>query len=81
MFYIFPRAIRREAGDRKTDGKYRQAIHRGYGSFGLDLMERAGQGVYRAVEDILSDVRDKKAVIVCGKGNNGGDGFVVGRLP
>ncbi len=52
----------------------------GMGVLGLDLMERAGQGVYRAVEDILSDVRDKKAVIVCGKGNNGGDGFVVGRL-
>ncbi|HXC46360.1 MAG TPA: NAD(P)H-hydrate dehydratase [Solirubrobacteraceae bacterium] len=43
----------------------------------LDLMERAGQGVARAVEEL---VPDGPVVIVCGKGNNGGDGFVVARL-
>ena len=43
----------------------------------LDLMERAGAGVTRAVERL---VPDGPAVVVCGKGNNGGDGLVVARL-
>ena len=44
---------------------------------GLDLMERAGAGVARAVE---VHAADGPAVVVCGKGNNGGDGLVVARL-
>src|SRR5207244_7569709 len=43
----------------------------------LDLMERAGAGVARAVERL---VPDGPAAVVCGKGNNGGDGLVVARL-
>ncbi len=43
----------------------------------LDLMERAGAGVTRIVERLSPD---GPATIVCGKGNNGGDGLVVARL-
>jgi NAD(P)H-hydrate epimerase len=43
----------------------------------LDLMERAGAGVARIVEDL---VPDGPLAVLCGKGNNGGDGFVVARL-
>jgi ADP-dependent NAD(P)H-hydrate dehydratase / NAD(P)H-hydrate epimerase len=43
----------------------------------LDLMERAGAGVTRTVERL---VPDGPAAVVCGKGNNGGDGLVVARL-
>jgi len=43
----------------------------------LELMERAGAGVARAVERTVPDGRVK---IVCGKGNNGGDGLVAARL-
>ncbi len=43
----------------------------------LDLMERAGAGVARTVERL---VPDGPAVVVCGTGNNGGDGLVVARL-
>ena len=43
----------------------------------LDLMERAGAGVTRIVERLAPD---GPAVVVCGKGNNGGDGLVVARL-
>jgi NAD(P)H-hydrate epimerase len=43
----------------------------------LDLMERAGAGVTRAVERL---VPDGPVAVLCGKGNNGGDGLVVARL-
>jgi ADP-dependent NAD(P)H-hydrate dehydratase / NAD(P)H-hydrate epimerase len=43
----------------------------------LELMERAGVGVAHAVEQIAPD---GPVAIVCGKGNNGGDGLVVARL-
>jgi hydroxyethylthiazole kinase-like uncharacterized protein yjeF len=47
------------------------------GVAGLDLMERAGAGVTRAVERLAPD---GPVTVVCGKGNNGGDGLVVARL-
>ncbi|HUN78738.1 MAG TPA: NAD(P)H-hydrate dehydratase [Solirubrobacteraceae bacterium] len=43
----------------------------------LDLMERAGAGVASAVEDLAPD---GPVAVVCGKGNNGGDGLVAARL-
>jgi NAD(P)H-hydrate epimerase len=43
----------------------------------LDLMERAGTGVARSVERLAPD---GPVTVVCGKGNNGGDGLVVARL-
>ncbi len=47
------------------------------GVSGLELMERAGAGVVRAVERLAPD---GPVSVVCGKGNNGGDGLVVARL-
>ena len=41
----------------------------------LQLMERAGAEVARVVTAMAPD---RPVRIVCGKGNNGGDGFVVG---
>jgi NAD(P)H-hydrate epimerase len=43
----------------------------------LDLMERAGAGVARAVERLAPD---GGVTVFCGKGNNGGDGLVAARL-
>ncbi len=43
----------------------------------LDLMERAGEGVARTLERVAAD---GLLAVVCGKGNNGGDGLVVARL-
>lgn len=43
------------------------------------LMERAGAAVARATIDLVSGVYGRRVVVVCGKGNNGGDGFVAAR--
>ena len=43
------------------------------------LMERAGAGVARACLDQLGGAYGRRAVVVCGKGNNGGDGLVAAR--
>ncbi|MBI4744364.1 MAG: NAD(P)H-hydrate dehydratase [Actinobacteria bacterium] len=45
-----------------------------------DLMEKAGKAVADAVIQKFTDVKNKQIVIVSGKGNNGGDGFVAGRI-
>jgi len=49
---------------------------------GLELMERAGRGVVEAVFEEWPELAQGsfRAVVLCGPGNNGGDGFVVARL-
>lgn len=49
---------------------------------GLELMERAGQGVVEAIFEEWPELAktSHRAVVLCGPGNNGGDGFVVARL-
>ncbi|MFI5223760.1 MAG: NAD(P)H-hydrate epimerase, partial [Nitrospirales bacterium] len=44
------------------------------------LMERAGEGIVRHLEEYCGPARGKTITILCGKGNNGGDGLVVARL-
>ncbi len=47
---------------------------------GLELMEKAGTGLLEKSLEILSGKASPKTAIFCGKGNNGGDGFVLARL-
>jgi NAD(P)H-hydrate epimerase len=49
-----------------------------FGIPSIVLMENAGRGVTETVEEYF-EVADASALCVCGKGNNGGDGFVVAR--
>jgi NAD(P)H-hydrate epimerase len=68
---------------RVTQAKEMQAIDRlaieEYGVSGLTLMENAGHGVVVALEKRFNNLSNKRVVVFCGKGNNGGDGFVIAR--
>ena len=55
----------------------RRAIDNGASS--IDLMEAAGQGATQVVEDLLGGFQNRHLVVLCGKGNNGGDGLVIAR--
>src|ERR1700758_4084896 len=50
-----------------------------YGIPGLILMENAGMRVAEVLEDQFENLDELTVAILCGKGNNGGDGFVVAR--
>jgi NAD(P)H-hydrate epimerase len=46
---------------------------------GARLMDHAGTAAAALIARWLAPIRGKRVVVVCGKGNNGGDGFVVAR--
>ena len=55
-----------------------------HGISGLQLMENAAGHVAGRIKNVLAHwpvEHARRVVILCGKGNNGGDGFVVARLP
>ncbi len=58
--------------------KIDQAAIQDFGISSLVLMENAGRGVAEVAFGMLPK-ESKEVVIVCGKGNNGGDGFVCAR--
>ena len=46
---------------------------------GMELMESAGSAVIEAINEHFDDLTGRIVTVVCGKGNNGGDGFVIAR--
>jgi ADP-dependent NAD(P)H-hydrate dehydratase / NAD(P)H-hydrate epimerase len=50
------------------------------GITGAELMRRAGQKVFESIAGRWEDLAALDVVVVCGKGNNGGDGYVVALL-
>jgi NAD(P)H-hydrate epimerase len=49
------------------------------GISGPRLMENAGRGAAALIAREWAPIRGKRVLVLCGKGNNGGDGFVVAR--
>src|SRR5690349_24290269 len=57
----------------------RRAIEE-FGVSGLTLMENAGRGCVAVITSEHGIGPGRRAVVVAGKGNNGGDGYVIARL-
>jgi len=51
-----------------------------YGTPGPELMERAAAGATKALLERFPEVRGRRVTVCAGKGNNGGDGFLMARL-
>ena len=56
----------------------RRAIEE-FGIQGIVLMENAGRATIEAIDKYFSPLSMRKIIIIAGSGNNGGDGFVIGR--
>ncbi len=56
----------------------RQTI-KSFGIPGLVLMENAGRGSFDFLCKKFNDIKTKKIAVLSGRGNNGGDGFVIAR--
>ena len=68
---VFTAAQMREVDRRTTEE---------YGVPSLQLMENAGARILEVLLQKYPDLTSRRVVLLCGKGNNGGDGFVVARL-
>jgi ADP-dependent NAD(P)H-hydrate dehydratase / NAD(P)H-hydrate epimerase len=65
-----------------TAAEMRELDARAIGILGIPgprLMEAAGTGAARIIAARWRPLRGRSVVVLCGKGNNGGDGFVVAR--
>jgi NAD(P)H-hydrate epimerase len=51
-----------------------------YGTPSLELMENAAGATFRAVTDLVGNNFEKRILVLCGKGNNGGDGAATARM-
>lgn len=60
---------------REVDARAIEAL----GIPGPRLMENAGRGAAALIAREWAPIRGKRILVLCGKGNNGGDGFVVAR--
>jgi hydroxyethylthiazole kinase-like uncharacterized protein yjeF len=65
-----------------TAGQMQRMDHKTINDFGIPgrvLMENAGQGAFDMLVRKFAPLEGKKVAIFIGRGNNGGDGFVIGR--
>jgi NAD(P)H-hydrate epimerase len=52
----------------------------GSGDIAYSYMQKAGTGVVEALEAMAITPFSGKIAVICGKGNNGGDGYVIARM-
>lgn len=45
----------------------------------LILMENAGKNTFDVITSLYPDIAERTIIVLCGKGNNAGDGFVIAR--
>lgn len=50
-----------------------------YGIPGIELMENAGTAIAEFISQKFANLTSRKILVLCGKGNNGGDGMVLAR--
>src|SRR5437899_8468661 len=65
-----------------NSAQMREADRRATGDIGIPslvLMENAGRQTVAAMEAMYTDLPERQVGVLCGRGNNGGDGFVVAR--
>ena len=65
-----------------TAAQMREADRRTIEDIGIPslvLMENAGRQAVAAMEAMYPDLTERQVAVLCGRGNNGGDGFVVAR--
>lgn len=53
-----------------------KAIH-DHGMTGIELMGNAGKAVADEIKKMTAEIHEPRIAIICGKGNNGGDGFAI----
>src|SRR5438552_11138485 len=75
VYYRFPMRVLNSAQMREADRRTISEI----GIPALVLMENAGRQAVAAMEAMYSDLAERQVAILCGRGNNGGDGFVIAR--
>ena len=66
-----------------TSAEMREADRRAINELGIPgmvLMENAARGACDVLAEMLGGLAGKRVLIVCGKGNNGGDGFAMARI-
>src|SRR5205807_4926249 len=75
VYYRFPMRVLNSAQMREADKRTIDDI----GIPSLVLMENAGRQAVAAIEAMYADLLERQVGVLCGRGNNGGDGFVVAR--
>ncbi|MCX7725349.1 MAG: hypothetical protein N2053_00720, partial [Chitinispirillaceae bacterium] len=47
---------------------------------GYNYMQKAGMGIFNVAKKMVPEPSAGEIAVICGKGNNGGDGYVAARL-
>ena len=50
------------------------------GVSGETLMQKAGKAIVEKAKEMFAGSGSKRVIVLCGKGNNGGDGFTAAEL-